>query len=446
MRPPAPRARALRALGAAGLAAALACGPAGAMDVRRVVSPGGVEAWLVPDRSAPLVTLSFAFRGAGWASDPEGRGGLAEMASNLLGEGAGGLDSLGFQRAVEDIAARLSFFAARDEFGGELRTLAAGRGRAFELLRLALTSPRFDGEAVSRVRRQTVVSLRRRAGSPRHAARRAWARTLFPDHPYGRPAAGTEASVAAVTPADLRGFVAGRLARDRLVVGVVGDIPEGELGERLDQVFGGLPARAAAPARAAPVRPAGAGATVVVRRGVPQSVILFGHEGVRRDDPDWYAAVLVNHVLGGGRASRLFREVRDRRGLAYSVASWLAPMDGAALVAGSAATRNARAGEAVALIRSEWRRIAERGVTGRELRDARSAVNGAFALRLDPGSRIAGTLVGIQLSGLGLSYASRRAGLFGRVTLADANRVARRLFRAADLTVVVAGEPAGVGD
>ncbi len=436
--------RRLRLLAAAGLAAAAVCGPARAIEIQKVVSARGVVAWFVPDRSVPLVTLGFAFRRAGWSADPAGRNGTAEMVSGLLDEGAGGMDAQAFQKAVEDIAARLSFSAGRDEFRGRLQTLSAERGRAFELLRLALSEPRFDGDAVSRVRRQTLALLSRRAEDPERIAGRTWNETLFPGHAYGRPGSGTAETVAAITAGDLRGFVESRFGRDRLVIGAVGDIGADELAERLDQVFGGLPRRASSSPRIARIRPAAAGRVVVVRKEIPQSVIRFGHEGIARGDPDWYAAALAVHALGGGQSSRLFREVRGKRGLAYSVASWLDPMDGAAVLAGWVATRNARAAESLALVRSEWRRIAEHGITETELRDAKSHVNGSFPLRLASGRGIARALVGVQLSRLGISYLGRRARLFDRVTLADANRVARRLFRERDLTVVIVGDPAGI--
>lgn len=436
--------RRVLAAGVAVLLAALACAPAGAVGIERVVSGGGIVAWFVRDRSVPLVALDFAFRRSGSSTDPAGRGGLARMAAGLLDEGAGGMDSGAFQRAVEEIAARIGFSAGRDEFGGRLQTLSAERDRAFELLRLAVTAPRFDAEPVTRVRRQMLAAIRRGAERPGRIGARLWRETVFPGHPYGRPASGTEETVAAITADDLRDFVRGRFARDRLVVGAVGDISAEELRERLDRVFGGLPGTAPRRFPVARAAAAGAGRTLVARKPNPQSLILAGHQGIARDDPDWYAAVLVTRVLGGGQASRLYREVREKRGLAYAVSARLSVLDGAALVSARLSTRNARAGESLEIVRAQWRRIAERGITADELRDARSYVKGAFPLRFDSGRRIAGMLVGIQLAGLGLDYVGRRAELFDRVTLEDANRVARKLFRADDLTVVVVGDPAGI--
>ena len=439
----------MRRLLAAGIAvflSALACAPGHAVNIERVVSDKGIVAWFVRDHSVPLVALSFAFRRSGTFTDPVSKGGLAHMVSGLLDEGAGDMDSQTFQRAVEETATRLGFSAGRDEFGGRLQTLSAERDRAFELLRLAITTPRFDPEPVARVRRQILAAIRRGAENPRRIGARLWRETLFPGHPYGRPGSGTAETVAAITATDLREFVRSRFARDHLVVGVVGDIPPNELRERLDRVFGDLPAAARRSLGVVRVAAAGAGRTRVARRPNPQSVMLLGHQGIARDDPDWYAAVLVTHVLGGGQVSRLYGEVRERRGLAYSVSAGLSAFDGAALVAAQLSTRNARAGESLEIVRSEWRRIAEHGITEEELRDAKSYVKGSFPLQLVSGRRIAGMLVGLQLARLGIDYIGRRADLFEGVTLNDANRVARKLFRARDLTVVVVGDPAGIAE
>ena len=417
---------------------------AAAIDIRKVVSEKGIVAWFVPDKTVPLVALSFAFRDAGSATDPDGREGLAEMVTALLDEGAGDLESQVFQREVEEIAAQLSFETGRDNFLGRLRTLASERSRAFELLRLAITRPRFDDKPVERIRGQILANLRSEAENPRHIAGELWRNTVFAGHPYAKPAEGTEVSVNAIGATDLRRFVVDRFTRDRLVVGVVGDIPEAELRRRLDEVFGDLPETG--PKFDIPeVVLKGAGKTLVVRKPIPQSLIVLGHGGIKRDDPDWYAASLVTRILGGGGlSSRLYEEVREKRGLAYSVYAYLNPLDYAALVAGGTATQNARAGESLDVIRAEWKKMAERGIDAAELVIAKDYTNGSFPLRLASSRRIANTLVGVQLSELGIDYLARRADIVGAVTLDDANRVARRLFRPEALTVVVVGEPVGI--
>lgn len=418
--------------------------PSHATDIRKVVSGKGIVAWFVQDKSVPLIAMSFAFRNAGSATDPDGKEGLAEMASGLLDEGAGGMKSQEFQRSLEDIAAQMSFGAGRDSFSGRLRTLSAERGKAFDLLKLALNAPRFDQEPVERVRSQILASLRRSKENPRRISGELWSNTVFPNHPYSKRANGTDKTVAGLTIADLKGFVKKRFSRDRLVIGVVGDISEVELKQRLDSVFGDLPATG--PRFEIPdVKAAGAGKTLIVRKPIPQSVVILGQAGIKRNDPDWYKALLVTRVFGGGGlSSRLYEEIREKRGLAYSVYAYLSPMEHSGLIAGGVATQNARAAESIAVIRAEWKKLAEKGITAKELATAKAYLNGSFPLRLGSSRGIANMLVGIQISDLGMNYIKERPAIINAVTLEEANRVARRLFRASDLTVVVVGDPKGL--
>jgi len=417
--------------------------PVSAIDIQRVVSPGGLEAWLIEDRTNPIIAVSFAFRG-GAALDPVGREGLAEMVSGLLDEGAGPLDSQAFHTRIEDLAITLRFEAGRDTFGGRLRTLTENRDAAFDLLRLALAAPRFDDEPVERIRRQILANLRRQSESPNTLARRALFAALFPGHPYGRLTEGTEESIEAITADDLRSFVVRRLARDNLVVGVVGDIAPAAVADMLDQVFGALPERAA-PWRLDAVAPRSGGGVSVIEKAFPQSTIVFGQRGVTRDDPDYYAAHVLNHILGGGGfTSRLYAEVREKRGLAYSAYSALVPMDFAGVIIGGAGTRNERAADTVEVIRAEWRRMATEGPTAEELADAKLYLTGSFPLQFSSSDRIAGILAAIQLDDLGLDYLDRRNAFIEAVTLNDVQRLARELLDPAGPRFVVVGQPAGI--
>ncbi|MEC7489470.1 MAG: pitrilysin family protein [Pseudomonadota bacterium] len=412
-----------------------------ALNIHKIVSNKGIVAWFVADKSVPLVAMSFGFRGVGSATDPDGREGLAQMVSLLLDEGAGAQTSQEYQNAVEDIAARMSFDVGRDHFMGRLRTLRSTRKKAFGLLRLALTRPRFDLAPVNRIRSQILASLRRQAEKPEQILMKVWAETVFKGHPYAKPKTGTKETVSAITRADLRSYVSHSFTRERLVVGVVGDISEFELKKRLDQVFGDLPARGTSlvvPETVATVT----GRTIVVRKPIPQSVMVFGHKGLKRDDPDWYAAALVTRIFGGGNLnSRLYEEIREKRGLAYSVYAYLNPMQHSALLVGGVATQNARAIESLGLIRAEWKKMGEYGVTQTELDDAKSYLNGVFPLRFGSSLAIADLLVGMQISKLGRNYISIRPSLISSVTLQMANRVARQLYKARDITVVIVGDP-----
>ncbi|HIC79592.1 MAG TPA: insulinase family protein [Kiloniellaceae bacterium] len=429
--------------GLVALATLLVAAQARAVEVQRVVSPGGIEAWLVEDHSNPIIALELVFRG-GASLDPEGKPGLAHMVSGLIDEGAGPLDSQTFQGTLDDLSIGLRFQAGLDNFTGSLTTLTENRERAFELLRLAITAPRFDTEPVERIRSQILARLSREAEDPDVIASRTLRQLMFPDHPYARPTRGTEDAVQSITVEDLRGFVRDRFARDQLIVGVVGDITADELETLLDTTFLPLPA-AGEPFSVPEAAIGNAGDLVVIEKNIPQSVVSLGQGGIKRDDPDYYAAYVVNYILGGGGfSSRLVEEVREKRGLAYSVYSYLSPLDHGALVAGGVATQNERVGESLDLIRQEWTRMADAGPSEAELDAAKRFLTGSFPLRFSSSGRIAGMLVGMQLEDLGIDYLDQRNSFIEAVTLEDARRVAKRVYRPDDLTVVVVGAPDGV--
>jgi zinc protease len=412
----------------------------GAMTIERVTSPGGIEAWLVEDHTLPLVTIRFAFPG-GAVLDPPGKSGLAAMAAGLLDEGAGPYDTAAFKTRLEDLAIELRFEAGRDEFGGSLRSLKANFGQAVDLLRFALSAPRFETTATERVRGEIAASLSQQAHNPRALSGRLWMRDAFEDHPYGANVSGTAHSVAAITRDDLAGSAAQRLRRAGLVIGAVGDVTKDELAALVDKIFGDLPA-GVGEAPIAEVKPAENGGLLITRRQVPQSAVTFGQVGPKRDDPDWYAARLVNDILGGaGFRGRLMKEIREKRGLAYGVSSDLVSFRHAGLILGNVATENVRVAESIALIRAEWRRMRDDGPTEAELDDAKTYLIGSFPLTLDTSGRLASLLIELQIEKLGIDYLDRRAALFDAVTMEQAHRVAHRLLDPDRLSFVVVGDP-----
>ena len=414
--------------------------PAWAVNVEKVVSPGGIEAWLVQDHANPIIALQAAFAGG---SSVEAEPGLAHMMAALLDEGAGPYDSQSFQGRLEDLSIGLSFSAGKDEVVGSLRTLTDNRDAAFEMFRLAIVQPRFDKEPVERIRAQILAGLTRELQNPNAVASRVWYKAAFGDHPYGRPGNGTPDSVKAIKTAALKGHAKSWLSRQGLIVGVVGDITPEQLAPLLDKTFGGLPA-GHPPIRVAETAIAG-GRTIVEPRAIPQSVAVFGAPGIKRDDPDWFPAYVMNYILGGGGfSSRLTEEVREKRGLAYSVYSYLLPMDHAGLVVGGVATQNARIKQSLDLIRQELARMAELGPDATELADAKTYLTGSFPLSLDSTAAIAGLLVSMQSDKLGIDYLDRRNALIEAVTMDQVKAAARRLLDPDKLLVVVVGQPEGV--
>ena len=415
------------------------------MKVQEVRSPGGIDAWLVESHSVPLIAMRFAFDGGGNTQDPAGKEGLANFLASMLDEGAGDLLAKPFQERMEELAMRMSFDDGRDAFYGSFETLTENRAEAAKLLALALTKPRFDAEAVERMRKQHLAGLAYAARDPTRVASEEWMALVFAGHPYGRPANGTPKSVAEITRADLADYHRRIFARDNLRVVVVGDIDAKALGLMLDEVFGALPAKASL-TPVAKTEAKSAEKLKVIDMNVPQSVARFGLPAIGRSDKDFMAAFVLNTILGGNALnSRLYQEVREKRGLAYGVDTSLYPMRHASLFYGGVATKNEEVGQSLDVIRAELKRIVEEGPTEKELADTKAYLTGSFALRFDTSTNIANQLLWMMLEGLGYGYMDTRNAQIEAVTIEDVRRVAKRLFEGRELMVTVVGRPKGLG-
>ena len=416
-----------------------------AVDIQEVESPGGIKAWLVEDHSLPLMAMRFAFLG-GASQDPEDKPGVAHFLTTMLDEGAGDMDAAAFQEMEEELAIRMSFNAGRDTFTGNFQTLTENRDQASELLRLALNEPSFDADAVERMRTRLQSDLAFDSKDPNRIASRKWFAKAFAGHPYGRPVNGTEQTIGAVTREDLETYRANIFARSNLRVSVVGDITSEELGALLDKVFGAL-AREPKRRAVAEVMPTPGPQRFVTEMAIPQAVAQFGHAGIKRKDPDFVPAYVLNYILGGGGFSaRLMSEVREKRGLAYSVYSSIYPYDHTAIFYGGVATKNDAISQTLDVIRDVLNDLVEHGPSQQELDDAKQHLTGAYALRFDTSSKIANQMLWIQIEELGTDYIDKRNTLIEAVTLDDVKRVAKRLLQPNALTVSIVGQPTGLSD
>ena len=428
-------------IAAAGATMALTSTPShAAAKIQHLISPGGIEAWFVQDSTVPLIAMEYAF-GGGATQDPADKPGVGNMVADTLDEGSGDLDSNSFHERLDRRAIELSFSSTRDYFRGSLRMLKDNKDEAFDLLRMSLTSPHFDSADVERIRSQVISNLKRDTSNPSALAGRKFLEMAYGDHPYGRQANGTLESVPKIAIPDLKDYVRRVLAKDTLKIAVVGDVDPAALGALLDKTFGGLPAKASltpVPDIAAAKPPERA----FIPLDVPQTVVTFGGPGFMRHDPKFMAAYVVNHILGGGGlSSRLYREVREKRGLAYSVYESLLWMDHSALFVGNTGTRADRAGETVDAVEKEIRKMAEDGPTQTELDEAKSYLKGSQMLALDTSSKLASALLQYQLDKLPIDYIEKRNAIVDAVTLDDAKQAARRLWGQGLLTVVVGRAP-----
>ena len=407
-----------------------------AVDIAEVTSSGGVTAWLVEDYTVPIVSIRFAFRG-GSAQDPEGKAGIANLMTGLFDEGAGDLSADAFQTRMDRAGVSIRFDAGRDVIYGRMRVLAGDAEEGFELLRLAVTEPRFDEEPLERIRAQIVARIVADSRDPEEQAQRAFAGLIYGDHPYARPTDGTVESLAGIVPRDLHEFHDRVFARGNLHVGVVGAIDAERLETVLDEVFGALPAEPDL-VTVPDVEPK-LGERLAVAHPLSQTSLQLVYPGVERDDPAFFAAYVMNHILGGGTfSSRLFNELREKRGLVYGVGSSLVNRDHASALVVGTSTRPERAEETLALIRTEIARMAADGPTREELRDAKRYLIGAYPINnLDSSSSIAATLVELQIEDLGIDYIDRREAIIDGVSREAVAEQARRLLTAEPSVLIV---------
>ncbi len=388
------------------------------------------------------MTLEGSFRG-GAALDPADKAGATALMASLLDKGAGGMDATSYAAALEELASSVSFSATADGVSLSMTTLAENREESFGLLQLALIEPTFGEKALERSRARQLAVLRGDASDPNRVAMRTFWAEAFPDHPYAVPPDGLPETVEALTREDVAAQHGQALARDRLMLAVVGAIGPEELAPLLDETFGALPAEG--PPLPEVAEAAVDGGVEVIEFPIPQSVVVFGHGGIPRDDPDFIPAYVLDHILGGGGfGSRLTEELREKRGLTYGIYTALMSNDFGQLYLGSFSSANDRVAEAIDLVRAEWERAAQGGVTAAELDAAKRYLTGAYPLRFEGNARIAAQLLGLQVAGLGIDYVNERNDLVEAVTLEDVARIATRLLDPEALSFVIVGQPAGL--
>lgn len=414
------------------------------LDIRAVKSPGGITAWLVEDHTLPIISIEFSFKDAGSARESKENQGLARLVSNTLDEGAGDYDAQAFQKALSDHSISLSFGAGRDDFSGSLKMLTRHKDKALELMALALSQPRFEQEAIDRMKAANIARIKSSMTEPDWIAARLQNDRAYGDHPYALNSGGTLSTLAALTREDLQNFVKNNLTRDRLHIGVAGDISADELGRALDQLFAGLPEKAAASEiKDTPIQ--NIGKTYLYRQDIPQSFISLVGEGIDYRDPDYYPALVMNFVLGGsGFGSRLTEEVREKRGLTYGINSYLFDMDHASGFSIGLSTENKNAAEALKIIHAEMGRMRDQGITDAELKTAQDYLVGSLPMSFSSTAAIAGALRALQEVGYPMDHYDRYPALIRGITRADIERVSRRLLHPEKMLTILVGQPAGI--
>ncbi len=412
------------------------------LDIQLVTSKTGISAWLVEDHSIPIIAMNYAFKGAGAKNDPADKQGLARLASNTMDEGSSNLDSMAFQKMLRDYSITLNFSATRDHFTGQLKTLTQNKNIAFNLLKNALVSPRFDEEPVARMRAANQSRIKRSASDPDWIAARIQNDIIFAGHPYAMNSGGTISSLDAITTDDLRAFHKG-LGRNQLIIGVVGDISAAELQESLDMIFGEMPIAEISEAPQFDLQ--NAGKTYLYDMDIPQTVIEVAQKGVRQSDDGYYAAKVMNFIFGeSGFGSRLMEEIREKRGLTYGIYSYFREYEETPVFHISTSTANENVPEMLDLITKEVDGIKGSDVDDTELAEAKSYLIGSLPLSLTSTSSIAQILTSLQIDELPIDYLDNRADYINAVSKEDVKMAAQHIFDISRFTTTLVGAPEGM--
>ena len=413
------------------------------LNVQKLTTPDGIEAWIVEDKTVPVISMNFSFEG-GLSYDPKDKPGVGRLVSILLDEGADQIKSQEFQSLLSDNAISMSFTAGRDAFYGQLKTLKSNKALAFNLLRLALNKPRFDVDAIKRMKNANISQIKNDMGKPGWLVARTFNGMVFEGHKYANPCFGTIENMNSITRDDLLNFVHAQFAKDGLKVAIAGDITKEESENIINSVFKNLPTKRKKTV-SAKAKFNYIGKTILLPLDAPQTYISVGENGIKREDKDWHAAVILNYILGGGGFNtRLMKELRKKRGLTYGVYTSLTSMNHAALLQANLSTSNEKVAEALKLFRHEWTKMAKEGPTEQEVQDAKSYLTGSLLLELTSTDSISGTLNGLQRDNLNFDYINQRNALINAVTIADIKRVATRLLKPKNLTTILVGQPKNI--
>ena len=409
-----------------------------ALAIQHWQTPQGARVVFVESRELPMLDISVDFP-AGSARDPAGKAGLAHLTHGLLDQGAGGLSDTAIAHRLADVGAVLSGNFDRDRAGVTLRTLssASEKAAALEMLARVLQRPDFPQAVIKREKQRLIAAIREAEADPGTVAGKAFYRALYGTHPYAHDEAGDPAAIARLTRGDLQAFYRAHYSAPNAVISLVGDIPRAEAEAIAARLAAGLSKAATVPPLPSPA-PA-ASSDVRIAHPSTQSHVLVGAVGMARNDPDFFPLFVGNYVLGGGGFdSRLMREVRDKRGYAYSAYSYFMPMVEAGPFQLGLQTKLEQTGDALKVAQATLRQFIADGPSEAELDQAKSNLTGGFPLRIDSNKKILDYLAVIGFYRLPLDYLDTWVAKVDAVDVAAVKQAfARRIDPDRLVTVVV---------
>lgn len=407
-----------------------------------IVESSSITSWLIEEHSLPIISIKLAFKKSGGSYDPKGKDGLAYIITTLMNEGAGDLKSLEFQKELEKYAIHMSTNVDKDYFYIDIKTLTKNKDKAFELLSLALTKPRFDNDAIDRMKEQILSLYNKRMENPRYLASVRWNEIVYKDHPYIKRLHGIPKTIKDISRDDIKAWFSNHITKENMYVSVVGNITKGELKKDLYKYFSMIKNK---PNNEIPYikdfKDFPKNIKSHIEKENPQTVIMFGLKGYKYNDKDFYPAYIMNYILGGGGfESRLMNEIREKRGLAYSAYSYLDTYQFSGALRGLIGTKQESEKEVKELLFEEFKKLAEKFVTEEEVNDAKKYIMGSFALGMDTNSKLASYLIFMQTENLGTDFLKNRNELVNQVSIEDINRVINNIINPYDLIIITVGK------
>ena len=412
--------------------------PAHAVDINPITSFKNVDAWIVESHQLPFVTMDISLRaGSAFEGDKHG---LANLTASLLTEGAGRYNAEKFQQELERMGSKITASADKLNINVQATMLTENIEQTLSLLTQVIISPRFDESAVERIKQAIISGLKQGEESPAFKLDRAFDKAIYGEHVYAHPVAGYVDSVEKLTQQDIRDYHQQNFTRANMKISVVGDINPAHLAKIFDKQFLAIPVgEKRNKLTSVPQQPLSA--TLRVEMDIPQSHIKTGHEGISRHDKDYFAAYVMNYILGGGGFnSRLMEEVRTKRGLAYSVYSYFDALPQQGAFVSSVQTKTKDEQHSLHLIRKEMEKMRSQLVSEEEYQGAINYLTGSFPLRIDSNAKILGYLSIMQSEDLGRDYLKTWTSKIKAVTREDVQRVAQRLLHPERLVTVIAGK------
>ncbi len=410
-----------------------------ALDFKSLKTDSGIKFWLIEDKSLPLVSVSFLFKG-GSSLDPVGKEGVTNLMTSLLDEGSDNFSPSEFKLAMRENGVKISYSAGKEKINGTFQVVKSQIQEGFWLLYESLNKPIFQSDKINEVKSQIEASIKIDQSNISTIASDKFNDFFFINNKLGKAVKGNLDSLSKIKRSDILKSFKKSITKNNLVIGIAGDISSELAKKYIDYVFGNLPINnSIKPISKIPNLRNG---VEIFEIDTPQTTVVFGQIGLSRNNKDYFSARIANYILGGGGfQSRLYKEIRERNGLVYSIYSYLLPFERTGIIIGGFQTRNANVKNTIQKVRDEWINIRVNGISKKELANAKTYFKGSFSRNLTTTISIANLLMIVQYYDLGEDYFANRDLIIDNVKLNHVNKLVKNLFDNDKLFFMVVGKP-----